>query len=122
MIKRFGLPDSPLPAQPLIDLVRGSAFDRTHDLSERTNFHGILVDQGREDEVHMIRHDNSNTKIKLDSVVMQAAFQHDGTYPLWKKPPMLGTKCYKLLFVIALQVRKLPTIKGLQHRFGSCGD
>ena len=70
--------------------------------------------------MYMIRHDDSNTKIELDAVVMKATFQDDGPDTLGQNPPVIGTKCYEVLLIVALQMRKLPTIESLRH--GLCGD
>ncbi len=65
--------------------------------------------------MNMIWHYNSDPKVELDPVVVQAAFEHDGTHTLRKSPPVIGTKCYEVLLVVALKMRKLSTIKSLRH-------
>src|SRR5579864_7550880 len=49
MIKRFRLPNPPLSVEGLVDLVSRSSFDGIHDLGERENFHGLVIDQRSED-------------------------------------------------------------------------
>jgi hypothetical protein len=63
----------------------------------------------------MIRHYNSDAKIELDPVVVQATFEHDGTRALGQNPPVIGTKSYEVLLVIALQMRKLSAIESPWH-------
>jgi hypothetical protein len=77
-----------------------------------------MVHQRREDQMNVIRHDDRNAQIKFLSVVMQAAFQNGGPYSLRKNPSTMSTKCYEVLPLVALQVRKLPAIESLRHRFG----
>ena len=70
----------------------------------------------------MIRHHNRNPKIELGCVVMQAAFQDDRPRRFGKNPPMVGAEGNKVLPIIDLKMRKLPTVKSLRHKRWRCGD
>ena len=71
--------------------------------------------------MNMIRHYYGDTEIELRPVVVQTAFEHDRTHVLRKNPPMISTKCYEVLPVIALKMRKLSPIESLWHTI-VCGD
>ena len=94
----------------------GSPLDRIHNFRQRIDFHGLLINQRREDHVNMIRHDYSAAKVELNSVVMQTAIEDNLPHMFRKNPPVLRAESYKVLPIIALQMRKLPSIKSLRHR------
>jgi len=50
---------------------------------------------------------------------MQAGFNNDGSRAGWKNPAMVGAESYKVWFVVALEMRKLPAIKRLRHEMRS---
>lgn len=121
MIKRFRLPNSTLSAEGLVDLVSRRSLDGIHDLCERENFHGFVIDERSEDQVNVIRHDDRDLEVELLLVVMQAACEHDRSHSRKKSPPPISAKCDKMLRIIDLKMRQLPAVKSLRHR-GSCGD
>ena len=82
MIERLRLPNSPFAAEDFIDRVGGGSLDCIHNLSKRMNFHRVVIDQGCEDHVHMIRHHDRDSQVELASVVMQAGLQDYGPNPL----------------------------------------
>jgi hypothetical protein len=63
----------------------------------------------------MIRHNDGNPQIEFRSVVVKTRFQHNGTHPLRKDPPVVRAKCYEVLPVITLKMRELPPVKSLRH-------
>jgi hypothetical protein len=65
--------------------------------------------------MHMIRHHDSDPEIEFAPLVMETTFQDDPAHPLWKNPPMIGTKCYEVSLVIALKMRKPSPIKCPWH-------
>jgi hypothetical protein len=121
MIKRFRLPNPPLSVEGLVDLVSRSSFDGIHDLGERENFHGLVIDQRSEDQVNVIRHDDRDLEVEPLLVVVQTACEHDGAHVSRQYPAMVSAEGHKMLCVIDLKMRQLSAIKSLRHR-GLCGD
>ncbi len=111
MVNRFRLPQSPLPAESLVDSVSRYSFDRIHDFRQGADFHSVVVGQRGKDQVNMIRHRNRHPKVELLSVVMQAGLDNDGTGVFWKCQAMVCAKCHKMRFLIDLKMRKLPSGK-----------
>src|ERR1700678_3996782 len=116
MIKRLSLPNCSSAAQYLVHPVSGSPFNGVHDFGQGVNLHSRFIDEWREDRVNVVRHHHRDTEIKLHSVVVQAAAQHNGPHELRKNPPMLSAKCDEVLPVIALKMRKPSPIKTPSHR------
>ena len=121
MIKRFRLPNPPLSVEGLVDLVSRSSFDGIHDLGERENFHGLVIDQRSEDQVNVIRHDDRDLEVEPLLVVVQTACEHDGAHVSRQYPAMVSAEGHKMLCVIDLKMRQLSAIKSLRNR-GLCGD
>jgi len=63
----------------------------------------------------MIGHDNRDPEVELDTVVVQAAFEHEETYSLGENPAVIGAESHEMLLIIALKMRKLPPVKSLWH-------
>ena len=116
MIKRFRLPKSSLSVESLVDLVSRSSFDGIHYLRQRKNFHGFAIDERSEDQVNMIRHDNRHLEVELVTVVVETACKHDGPHASGKNPPPISAEGNKMLPIVDLQMRQLPTIKRLRHK------
>jgi hypothetical protein len=116
VIKRLGLPDSALAAQSLIDPMRRSSFDRIHDLRQRADFHSFVVDERCKDQMNMVGHHNRDTKVEFLSVIMQARFEDKRPNARRKDPATVGAEGHEMLFVIDLEMRKLPAVESLGHR------
>ena len=116
MIKRFGLPDSPLSAEGLVDLVSRSSLDGIHDLCQRTNLHSFIVNERGEDQVNVIRHDDGDFEIELLFVVVQTACERDRSHASRKNPATVSAEGHKMLRIVDLKMRQLPAIKSLRHR------
>src|SRR5690349_10592721 len=69
MIERLALPYAPESIQPLINELTGSSLDSAHDLSQRIELAFLVVDQRREDDMHMIGHHQSDMQ-KVHEVVV----------------------------------------------------
>ncbi len=65
------MPNASLPAERLVDLVRGCALNSIHDFRQGINCHRFVVDQWSEDQMDMIGHDDSDFEIELHAVVVQ---------------------------------------------------
>jgi hypothetical protein len=72
--------------------------------------------------MNMIRHYDCDPKIELDAVVVKAAFQNKRTHTVGENPPVVGTECYEVLFVITLKMRKLSPIESLRHAYFMWGQ
>ncbi|MFZ0860770.1 MAG: hypothetical protein WAN18_08830, partial [Candidatus Sulfotelmatobacter sp.] len=66
--------------------------------------------------MNMVRHHDGNTQIVFRSVVVQTGFQHERAHLHRKKPPPISAESHKMLMVINLKMRKLPTVEGLRHK------
>src|SRR5580658_8790455 len=66
--------------------------------------------------MNVIGHHNRHAQIEFDSVVMQAASQHDRPRCSRQYPSPVSAESDKMLPVIHLKMRQLPTIKSLRHR------
>jgi len=71
--------------------------------------------------VNVIGHDDRNLEVELLFVVVQTACEHDRSHGSRKDPPPISAESHKMLRLIDLKMRQLPTIKSLRHR-GLCGD
>jgi hypothetical protein len=69
----------------------------------------------------MIRHHHCDPKVDLRPVIVQTAFEHNRTYKLRKNPTMISAERDEVLPVIALKMRKLPTIESLGHTWLNVG-
>jgi len=121
VIKRLRLPNPALTPQLFVNFVGREPLDRIHDLGERIGLQGPLVGQRREDHVNMIGHYHSDPQVESLPVMMQTAFQHDGTHTLRQNPTAISTECHEVRLIIALKMRKLSTIKSQRHKV-VCGD
>ena len=65
-----------LSSQLAIDFVRGPTFDRIHNPRQRMNLERIVVNERREDHVHMVRHDYDNVQFDARTVLVQTAVQY----------------------------------------------
>ena len=65
--------------------------------------------------MNMIRYHDSNMQVELPAVVVEAAFQHNGTHALWKNPPVSSAESYKVRLVVTLKMRELSAVKSLRH-------
>ena len=121
VIERLWLPNPALTPQLFVNSMGRKPLDRIHDLGERINLHGPLVDQRREDHMNMIGHHDRDPQVDSLPVMMQTALQHDRTHTLRKHPAPISAERDEMLFVITLKMRKLSTIKSLRHKV-VCGD
>jgi hypothetical protein len=71
--------------------------------------------------VNVIGHDDRNLEVELLFVVLQTACEHDRSHGSRKDPPPISAESHKMLRLIDLKMRQLPTIKSLRRR-GLCGD
>jgi hypothetical protein len=101
--------------QRLVDLVRRSALDRVGYFCQGIDLHGLLVDQRREDHMHMVRHNHNNLDVQLGPLIMQAALQHDRPDSFGKNPTVIGTERQEVGLTVALQMWKLPSVKSFRH-------
>jgi hypothetical protein len=64
------LPQFPGATKLPINLVGGSAFDRIHNFAQSIYLTGLLVNERREDHVHVVRHydDSANVNLYIDIV------------------------------------------------------
>jgi hypothetical protein len=85
-VKRFDLPDRARVSEPAIDEMCRCALDRLCDLRERHNFKLLVVNQRRENQMHMVRHNHRDMKIDLYVVFVQAAFERERTCPFGEDP------------------------------------
>jgi hypothetical protein len=116
MVKRLRLPNASPASQCFVDCMGRCALDPIHDLSEGTHFHRVMVDQGCEDDMHVIGHNHGNPKIEFVSVIVQTAAERDGTHRFRKNPSTISAECNKVLPVINLKMRQLPPVKRLWHK------
>ena len=72
--------------------------------------------------MNMIGHDDGYLEIESHSVIVQARIQDELPNLSRKYPAFAGAEGNKMWFVVALQMRKLPSVKSLRHRLCSCGD
>jgi len=103
----------------MIDRVRGGAFNRLHNLSQRNDSVANLVDGGRKNQVNVIRHDDRDPKTVSLSMVVQAAGEHNVTSPFWKSLTVFGVKGDEMRREVPLDVRQIATIE-LHNKILSC--
>jgi len=65
--------------------------------------------------MHVIRHHDRSLEIVLLLVVVQTTFQNDRSSTVRKNPSMIRRERNEVRLLINLQMRKLPSIKGLRH-------
>ena len=63
--------------QDFVDPVSGSTHDVVHNPGERTDFHCLVIDQRREDQVNVIGHDDCDLQVVVLPAVVQARLEHD---------------------------------------------
>ena len=63
--------------------MRGDGFDGLRDLCQGAYFGILLIDQWREDDMHVVRHDDYGMKIKSTLIVMRACVEDDRPGPVW---------------------------------------
>jgi hypothetical protein len=63
----------------------------------------------------MIGHDNRNLQIVLCLVIVQTAIEDDVSNAFRQHRSTFGTEGNEMRLIVALQVRKLPSIKSLWH-------
>jgi hypothetical protein len=61
----------------LIDCARRRAFDAAHDLNERKNLLLVVVDQWRENDVDVIRHNHRDVEFVFLTVIVATTGEHD---------------------------------------------
>ena len=71
--------------------------------------------------MNLIGHDDRNLEVELLFVVVQTACEHDRSHGSRKDPSPISAESHKMLRLIDLKMRQLPTIKSLRHR-GLCRD
>jgi hypothetical protein len=66
--------------------------------------------------MNVIGHDHRNFQIEINSVVMQAAVEHNLPHGFREMPSLIGTEADEVGLIIALQMWKLSSIKSLRHK------
>jgi hypothetical protein len=69
--------------------------------------------------MHVIGHNHRDLQIEKPAIIMQAGVQNDRSNTWRKNPSVISAEGDKVGLVVALEMRKLPPIKGLRHNKGA---
>ncbi len=121
MIKGFLLPDGPGAFKRLIDASCCFSFNGVHDLRQAAK-PAIISPQWRQNQVHMVGHDNSRMQITRTTVFCQATLQNNIPGCRGKFPAVVGGKSDEHRPAVFLNVGKPAAVCiSWLHNMASCG-
>jgi len=75
----------------------------------------LLIDEWSENQVDVIGHDDDDTEIDFDLVVVKAWGEGDLASWFGQGPSLMRAESYEVGFGVALQVREVAAVEGFEH-------
>src|SRR5579871_2464541 len=111
MIKPLFLPHRTIPPELRIDLSCRRRLDGLHNLCQREELLSLIVNEGRENQMHMVRHNDGHIELVALSVIMAAAREHNVARRRWQDPAELRNQCNEVRGEIFLQMRQISPVE-----------
>ena len=89
----------------LVNQMRRGAFNRVQDLRQRPYRLLLIINEGNEDQVGMIRHHDSRSEVIAFAMIVHARTQDDIAGFYRQFPPLESAECDKVWLEVALKMR-----------------
>jgi len=89
----------------LVNQMRRGAFNRVQDLRQRPYRLLLIINEGNEDQVGMIRHHDSRSEVIAFAMIVHARIEHNVTGCYGQFPPLERAERDKVWLEVALKMR-----------------
>jgi hypothetical protein len=111
VVEGFLLPDTPISLELAVNQVSRCTFDRSHNRDQRVDLVRLLIDERRENQMHMVRHDDGDVKFVLYPMVMTTGRKHKITRYGRQDPSKFGDKRDEMRREVFLEMRQIASIE-----------